>query len=187
MVANNDGDVSLDALAVGPSAPSDPQQASGVCSNAPSSTARSRYRRLLPSEMVELLHDQQSETRWSLNATRSTRYMLHYFHGLPQPVVSSPEEQMRRRDWEARQKRALEILERLKKPTGWWRISRFWRTSSEMLRLHHAPADYDAREACRFWFPQPASIPILVCDIWEDGGRKVTSKLANIEDCKASC
>lgn len=76
-------------------------------------------------------------------------------------------------------------MERLREPTRRSQISHFWRvkTGSETLRLHHEPGDYDAREACRFWFPAVEEVPVLVCDFWEGGGSRKVTTLAHIEEC----
>lgn len=143
-------------------------------------------RRPLPSEAATALASQpHPEARRRSNATRSTRHILLHFSGSA-PRNVSPDEQRRRDDWEARRRKALAALERLRDPPTRSRISHFWRvkTHSETLRLHHEPSDYDARRACEFWFPKPADFPIHVCDFTEEGGSRRTTTLANIEDCK---
>ena len=146
-----------------------------------------RHRRLLPSEEATLLAEKPTpEARRRSNATRSTRHILLHFSGSA-PRYVSPEERKRREEWEARRRSALAALERLREPTKRSRIEHFWRvkTRSETLRLHHEPADYDAREACGFWFPKPAEFPIHVCDFRAEGGSRQTATLADIEECKA--
>lgn len=143
-------------------------------------------RRPLPSESATALASHPPpEARRRSNATRSTRHILLHFTGSA-PRTVPPEERKRREEWEARRKSALEALERLREPTRRSRISHFWRvkTRSETLRLHHEPADYDAMEACRFWFPGVAGVPVHVCDLWEGGGRRQVTTLAEIENCK---
>lgn len=143
-------------------------------------------RRPLPSEEATALASQpHHEARRRSNATRSTRHILLHFSGSA-PRNVTPEEQARHEQWEARRRGALAALERLKEPTRRSRISHFWRvkTHSETLRLHHEPADYDAREACEFWFPKPAEFPIHVCDFRAEGGSRRTATLAELEGCK---
>lgn len=143
-------------------------------------------RRPLPSEQnTNLATKPADEARRQSNATRSTRLILLRFSGNA-PRNLSPEERRQRDKWEARRVRALAALERLREPTKRSRIEHFWRvkTRSETLRLHHEPADYDAREACGFWFPRVADVPVHVCDFRAEGGSRQTARLADIEDCK---
>ena len=50
--------------------------------------------------------------------------------------------------------------------------------------MHHEPEDCDARQACNFWFPQPASVPIHICDFRHEGGSRYTDTLGHIENCE---
>ncbi|PKS07399.1 hypothetical protein jhhlp_006001 [Lomentospora prolificans] len=142
-----------------------------------------RYTRPLPSEMATALSNQPAqEARRRSNNTRSTRHILLHFSGSV-PRYTSPEEKQRRAEWEAKRKSALEAMERVAEPGKRSRISHFWRvtTHSEKLRMHYEPEDCDAREACKFWFPQPASVPIHVCDFKRESGSRYNSTLGNIE------
>lgn len=152
----------------------------------PDVLTRPRYTRPLPSEEATALAEQPvNEARRRSNNTRSTRHILLHFSGSV-PRHTSPEEKERRAEWERKRKTAIEAMERAADPGKRSRISHFWRvtTHSEKLRMHYEPEDCDARDACNFWFPQPASVPIHICDFKREGGSRYTSKLGNIEKCK---
>ena len=175
-----------DPLAIDPLSPTTLSPNTISPSHLPLPAPRRPPRRPLPSESATALATQPApEARRRSNATRSTRHILLHFTGSA-PSAISLQEQKRREEWEERRRSALEAMERLREPTKRSRISHFWRvkTGSETLRLHHEPGDYDAREACRFWFPAVEEVPVLVCDFWEGGGSRKVTTLAKIEDCK---
>lgn len=145
-----------------------------------------KYTRPLPSETATMLAKEPlNEARRRSNNTRSTRHILLHFTGSV-PRYTSPEEERRRAEWETKRRSALEAMERVAEPGKRSRLTHLWRvtTRSEKLRMHYEPEDCDARLACNFWFPQPASVPIHICDFRHEGGSRYTDTLGNIENCE---
>ncbi|CAI4215690.1 unnamed protein product [Parascedosporium putredinis] len=144
----------------------------------PDVLTRPRYTRPLPSEEATALAEQPvNEARRRSNNTRSTRHILLHFSGSV-PRHTSPEEKERPEEEDGDRGHG-----KGSGPGKRSRISHFWRvtTHSEKLRMHYEPEDCDARDACNFWFPQPASVSIHICDFKREGGSRYTSKLGNIE------
>jgi hypothetical protein len=145
-----------------------------------------KYTRPLPSETAtRLAKEPLNEARRRSNNTRSTRHILLHFTGSV-PRYTSPEEERRKAEWETKRKGALEAMERVAEPGKRSRLTHLWRvtTRSEKLRMHYEPEDCDARQACNFWFPQPASVPIHICDFRHEGGSRYTDTLGHIENCE---
>lgn len=103
----------------------------------------------------------------------------------PEPLQDSEAKKAARAEREKVRKHVRELLRQVQQPSIGTRIrnvfeQKFISPQLPMSRFT-AKSVLDTRDACRFFFPPLASLPVQVIDYYEDRGTRYTRPLSEIE------